>query len=201
MAMADVEWVRGDHDQALATLRRGSRARVARSATRSSWRTRSTTSGMAAFQAGEPSRAQRCIRRSARHRATARRGAPHGGCAVHARPPRALSADGVTASTHGRQSLELYLELEDDRSSARCLVVLAGAAVAAGRHEDAARLLGAAASLRGDDAARRVRGRGARSLSTRARLGARHDPRHTRVRGSTSRGRAARRGCLRRAEE
>ena len=63
----------------------------------------------------------------------------------------ALAGDGVTASTHGRRSLELYLELEDDRSSARCLVLLAGAAAAASRHEDSARLLGAAASLRGDD--------------------------------------------------
>jgi len=150
MAMADVEWVRGDYDQALqrydeavALSRKvGDQLLVADTV---------YNAGMAAFQAGEPSRAQRSFDEALD---IARRlgEVPHMAAALFMLGHlAALSADGVTASTHGRQSLELYLELEDDRSSARCLVVLAGAAAAAGRHEDSARLLGAAASLRGDD--------------------------------------------------
>jgi predicted ATPase len=56
------------------------------------------------------------------------------------------------AAARARESLALYSELEDERSRARCLVVLAGAAVEAGSDETAARLLGAADTARGDDA-------------------------------------------------
>ena len=44
----------------------------------------------------------------------------------------------------------MYTSLEDDRSRARCLVVLAGAAAAEGSFEEAARYLGASETLRGD---------------------------------------------------
>jgi predicted ATPase/class 3 adenylate cyclase/Tfp pilus assembly protein PilF len=56
--------------------------------------------------------------------------------------------DAATAGARARESLDLYTDLEDDRSRARCLVVLAASAAAEGSSEDAARLLGAADSLR-----------------------------------------------------
>ena len=62
------------------------------------------------------------------------------------------SGEAEDAAARARESLALYSELEDERSRARCLVVLAGAAVGAGSHETAARLLGAADTARGDDA-------------------------------------------------
>jgi tetratricopeptide (TPR) repeat protein len=55
------------------------------------------------------------------------------------------------AATRARESLALYTELEDNRSRARCLVVLAGAAAEIGSLEAAARLVGAAKAARGTD--------------------------------------------------
>ena len=46
-----------------------------------------------------------------------------------------LAGDAAQAREHAQASLELYTELEDDRSCARCVVVLAGAAAASGQHE------------------------------------------------------------------
>ena len=63
-----------------------------------------------------------------------------------------LAGDPRRAATRARESLALYTELEDDRSRARCLVVLAAAAAGGGTFETAARLIGAAEQLRGDDA-------------------------------------------------
>jgi predicted ATPase/class 3 adenylate cyclase len=59
---------------------------------------------------------------------------------------------GDAPSAHGRagEALALYSHLGDDRSRARCVVILASAAAAQGRSEHAARLLGAADALRGD---------------------------------------------------
>lgn len=48
-----------------------------------------------------------------------------------------------------RESLDIYTELENDRDRAECVVVLAGVALARGSSEHAARLLGAADTLRG----------------------------------------------------
>ncbi|HKX48665.1 MAG TPA: tetratricopeptide repeat protein [Gaiellaceae bacterium] len=55
------------------------------------------------------------------------------------------------AASRARESLTLYTDLEDDRSRARCLVVLAGAAAESGSPETAARLVGAATAARGTD--------------------------------------------------
>ena len=55
-----------------------------------------------------------------------------------------LDGNADDASSRARESLAAYTELEDDRSRARCLVVLAAAAVAEGSYEAAARILGAA---------------------------------------------------------
>jgi hypothetical protein len=59
-----------------------------------------------------------------------------------------LDDDPRTAAGRARESLALYGSLGDDRSRARCLVVLACAAAAEGAREDAARLVGAAEALR-----------------------------------------------------
>lgn len=57
--------------------------------------------------------------------------------------------DPATAATRAREAFSLYSELEDDRSRARCILVLAAAATARGWYEAAAQLLGAAETLRG----------------------------------------------------
>ncbi|HET8968802.1 MAG TPA: tetratricopeptide repeat protein, partial [Gaiellaceae bacterium] len=150
VALADVDWVRGDYDQALErydeavalSYKVGDQLLVADTV---------YNAGMAAFQAGQPSRA-RVSFDEALDLARRLGEAPHMAAAEFMLGLLAiLSGDAGAALNHGRCSFELYAELEDDRSSARCLVVLAGAAVAAGRHEDAARLVGAASSLRGDE--------------------------------------------------
>jgi ATP/maltotriose-dependent transcriptional regulator MalT len=61
--------------------------------------------------------------------------------------------DGASARERAREALALYTELGDDRSRARCLVILAGAAAAEGSLEEAARMLGAADAFRGDQPA------------------------------------------------
>ena len=62
-----------------------------------------------------------------------------------------LEGAAEVAASRARESLTLYTELEDDRSRARCLVVLAGAVADSGSPETAARLLGAATAARGTD--------------------------------------------------
>ena len=59
--------------------------------------------------------------------------------------------ESIAAAGRARESLALYGSLGDDRSRARCLVVLACAAAADGANEDAARLVGAADALRAVD--------------------------------------------------
>jgi hypothetical protein len=106
---------------------------------------------MAAFQAAQLERARRAFE-EALGIAQELQEAPHIAAAAFMLSELAiLSGDVATARAHARDGFEHYLELEDDRSCARCLVVLAGAAVAAEQHRDAARLIGAAAALRRDD--------------------------------------------------
>ena len=62
-----------------------------------------------------------------------------------------LLAGDPSGAERARESLALYSELEDDRSRARCLALLACAATLNGSLEEAAGLLGAAQALRGDD--------------------------------------------------
>jgi predicted ATPase/class 3 adenylate cyclase len=54
-----------------------------------------------------------------------------------------------SAGHRAHEALSVYTKLEDDRSRARCLVVLAAAAAGEGSLENAARYLGAAEALRG----------------------------------------------------
>ena len=63
-----------------------------------------------------------------------------------------IEGDAQVAAMRAEESLDLYASLGDDRSRARCLVVLAGTAAAGGSFETAARLVGAAEAARGMDA-------------------------------------------------
>jgi predicted ATPase/class 3 adenylate cyclase len=60
-----------------------------------------------------------------------------------------LLAGDAGGGARARESLAIYSELEDDRSRARCLALLAGAAALEGSFEEAARLVGASEALRG----------------------------------------------------
>jgi predicted ATPase/class 3 adenylate cyclase len=150
MALADVDWVRGDfdpalmrYDEAVALSRRVGDPLLVVDAI--------YNSGMAAFQAGERERARTAFTEALEIGRDLHE-IPHIAAAHFMLAQLAvLSGDAARAREHGRESLDLYTELEDDRSCARCLVVLAGAAVASGEHEDAARLIGAASTLRRDD--------------------------------------------------
>jgi hypothetical protein len=62
-----------------------------------------------------------------------------------------LEGEPTSARARAKESLALYSDLEDNRSRARCLVILAATAVAEGSYETAARTLGAADAARGDD--------------------------------------------------
>ena len=107
--------------------------------------------GLAAFHAGDLDRARNAFERAL---APARElgEAPHIAAAQFMLAELdVLDDDPGTAAGRARESLALYGSLGDDRSRARCLVVLACAAAAEGAHEDAARLVGAAAALRADD--------------------------------------------------
>lgn len=150
VAVADVDWVREDYDQALE--RYDEAVALSREVGDQLLVTDTVyNAGMAAFQAGQLARARVSFDEAL---AIARElgEAPHTAAAEFMLGQlAALSAEPEAALKHGRRSLDLYSELEDDRSSARCLVVLAGAAVAVSRFEDAARLLGAAAALRREE--------------------------------------------------
>jgi predicted ATPase/class 3 adenylate cyclase len=62
-----------------------------------------------------------------------------------------IDGEGSLAAQRVRESLALYTDLDNDRSRARCLVVLAATAVLEGSYEAAARMLGAADAARGGD--------------------------------------------------
>lgn len=150
MALGDVRAVQGDHDFALAqyeeavSLRRnlGDPLLVADAI---------YNLGMVAFQGDDPVRARQAFEEAL---ALAREldEAPYIAAAQFMLSDLDLLA-GDTGSEHRvRESLEIYTVLEDDRSSARCLVVLAGTCTAKGRMDEAARYFGAADALRGSSA-------------------------------------------------
>lgn len=147
MSLGDVCWVQGHHDQAIAhyeeavELRRGlGDPLLVCDAI--------YNLGMAAFQGGDASRARDAFEEAL---APAR----ELGEAQHIAAAQfmlaeldLLEGEPASAAERARESLGLYQSFEDDRSSARCLVILAGSATAAASLEDAARLFGAAAALR-----------------------------------------------------
>jgi predicted ATPase/class 3 adenylate cyclase len=106
--------------------------------------------GLVAFQGGDHARAREVFEESLRD---ARRldEPPYIAAAQFMLAELDLLAGNPNGSERARESLALYSELEDDRSRARCLALLAWAATLNGSLEEAARLLGAAQALRGDD--------------------------------------------------
>jgi predicted ATPase/class 3 adenylate cyclase len=150
MALADVDWVRGDHAEALAKYDEA--VPLVRTAGDPLLVVDAVYhSGMAAFQAGEHDRARRAFDEAL---ALARelREVPHIAAAQFMVAELAiLGGEPERAREHARESLARYSDLEDDRSRARCIVVLAGAAAATRQYEEAARLVGAAATLRGSE--------------------------------------------------
>jgi predicted ATPase len=150
MALGDVAWVEGDHDRAVAqyeeavTLSRGTGdpLLIVNAV---------YNLGMAAFQGSMLERATPAFEEAL---ALGRdlHDAPHIAAAQFMLGHLdSLVGDVESAREHASESLALYTELEDDRSRARCLVILAAAAAGDGSFEEAARLLGAAEALRGDD--------------------------------------------------
>ena len=106
--------------------------------------------GMAAFQGGNFARARPAFE-EALELARELDEAPWVGAAQFMLGQLDLSSgDHGSAQHRAREALSVYTRLEDDRSRARCLVVLAGAATEEGMLEDAARYLGAGEALRGD---------------------------------------------------
>jgi predicted ATPase/class 3 adenylate cyclase len=107
--------------------------------------------GLAAFHGGDHVRARRAFE-DALASVRALGEAPHIAAAQFMIAELdVLAGDPVSARVRARESLALYTDLEDARSRARCLVVLAYASAADGSPEDAARAIGAADTLRGDE--------------------------------------------------
>jgi predicted ATPase/class 3 adenylate cyclase len=107
--------------------------------------------GLAAFRAGDQARARRAFEEALP--AVRDLGeAPHTAAAQFMLAELdVLEGDTASAADRARESLALYTDLDDPRSRARCLVVLACVASSDGSPEDAARALGAADALRGED--------------------------------------------------
>ena len=147
MALADVDWVRGEYERAY--------ARYDEAVTLS----RATDDpllvvdavynfGMAAYHAGDLDRGRESFE-EALQLARELREAPHLAAAQFMLALLdILAGDATGARERALESFDLYRELEDDRSCARCLVIVAAATAAAGSSEDAVRLVGAADSLR-----------------------------------------------------
>jgi predicted ATPase/class 3 adenylate cyclase len=149
-ALADVHTAQGRHDEAVAGYSEAVELR-----TRFGDPLLVTDAvynlGKAAFQAGDLDRARAALVESlARARELGEMA--YAAAALLLLSHLELAGDDpVAAGEHARESLELYTQLEDDRSRARCLVVLARAAASRGSLELAARLLGAAEAAREDD--------------------------------------------------
>jgi predicted ATPase len=149
-AVGDVAWVEREHGQAVAryeealALTRGLDDPLLEANT-------VYNLGMAAFQGGDRARARSAFR-EALELAEELREVPHLAAARFMLAELdALEGEAATAETHAREALALYTDLEDDRSRARCLVILAATTSGGDHAVEAARLLGAAEALRGTD--------------------------------------------------
>jgi len=152
MALADVGWVRGEYERSLAQYEEA--VEISRRTNDPLLVVNVTYNlGMAAYQGGDLDRGRGAFEEALR-RAIDLGDAPHRAAARFMLAELdVLAGDTSSAREHAQDSLALYTELEDSRSRARCLVILAAAAAVDGRSEDAARLLGAAETARGDAAA------------------------------------------------
>ncbi len=107
--------------------------------------------GIAALQGGDKASARRAFE-DALGLARELHERPHVAAAQFMLAQLDVLAGDAHAAERIRESLDFYTEVDDHRSRARCLLVLAGAAAAAGSFENAARLVGAAEALRGEEA-------------------------------------------------
>jgi len=103
--------------------------------------------GLIAFQGGDHARARPVFEESLRIARELDEG-PYVAAAQFMLAELDLLTGDPAGGLRAQESLTVYSELGDDRSSARCLVLLAGAAGIDGSFEKAARLLGAAEALR-----------------------------------------------------
>jgi predicted ATPase/class 3 adenylate cyclase len=149
MALGDVRSAQGDHATAIALyeegveLRRGLGDPVLISDA-------IYNLGLVAFQGGDHERAREVFEESLR---TAREldETPYVAAAQFMLAELDFLAEDPNVAVRAGESLAIYSELEDDRSRARCVLLLAGAATLNGSFEEAARLLGVAEGLRGED--------------------------------------------------
>jgi predicted ATPase/class 3 adenylate cyclase len=150
MALGDVDWVHGDYErsqaryeEAVALSRRVNDPLLVVDAV--------YHFGMARYQASAPDRGRPQFE-EALERARELNEEPHMAAAQFMLAELdVLAGDADGARERASEALKLYTELGDDRSCARCLVVLAGASAADGSPEEAARLVGAADALRGEE--------------------------------------------------
>jgi predicted ATPase/class 3 adenylate cyclase len=149
-ALAEVYSARGEHDRAVTAYEEAAAIR-ARLGDPLLIADATYALGKAAFQANDSGRARRELERALEQ------GRSLGDESYIAASLLMLSlldlGDGAaeTARDRAGDALALYSNLEDDRSRARCVLVLAAAAAAQSRREEAERLLGAAESLRGSE--------------------------------------------------
>jgi predicted ATPase len=150
-AIGDVAWVGHDHAQAVARYEEA--LALTRGLDDPLLETNTVYNlGMAAFQGEDRPRARAAFR-EALELAEDLHEVPHLAAARFMLAELdVLEADATSAEAHAREALALYTELEDDRSRARCLVILAATACTGDRTVEAARLLGVAERLRGVDA-------------------------------------------------
>jgi predicted ATPase/class 3 adenylate cyclase len=150
IALADVHTTRGAHDLALVEFERAVELRA-------------TLGdpflvcdavynlGLAAFHAGDAARARRAFE-DALLQARDLDEAPYVAAAqLMLAILDVLEGEAEAAGPRVERSLEIYTSLEDDRSRARCLVVLAAVALSSGSPREAARLLGASRAAREPD--------------------------------------------------
>jgi predicted ATPase/class 3 adenylate cyclase len=150
MALGDVSSAQGDHEAALA---RYEEAVELRSTLGDPLLVADATYnlGIAALQGGDEVRARQAFEDALTLARELGEG-PHIAAAQFMLAHLDVLAGNARAADRIRESLDFYTEVDDHRSRARCLLVLAGATTAARSFESAARLVGAADALRGSEA-------------------------------------------------
>ena len=150
VALADVHSAKGEHEQALARYEDVTviRARLGDPLLLTD---AVYSLGKAAFHADDDSRARRELSRALEQARALGEEQYTAAAQLLLSLVDLRSSDAARASERAREALGLYTQLEDDRSRARCVLVLAASAAERGDDELAARLSGAAEALRGDD--------------------------------------------------
>lgn len=148
-ALADVYLAKGEHEQAVARYEEVAviRARLGDPLLLTD---AVYALGKAAFHAGDDTRARRELGRALEQARELGEEQYLAAAQLLLSLVDIRSGDATSAALRAREALGLYTELEDDRSRARCVLVLAASSAERGDAELAARLTGAAETLRGD---------------------------------------------------